>query len=78
MMATSSGSVKWFDKTKGFGFLLNDTTGEDVFVHQNNIKMDGFRNLIEGQNVTFDIKTEGSKTFAIDVVPEDMDFNHDN
>lgn len=72
MMATSHGTVKWFDKTKGFGFLYNDESDEEVFVHQTNVSMDGYRYLVEGQKVTFDIKNDGGRVYAIDVVAESM------
>lgn len=49
-----TGTVKWFNETKGFGFIAR-ATGEDVFVHQSAIQMDGFRTLQEGQAVQFDV-----------------------
>ena len=48
------GTVKWFNDTKGFGFLSR-TSGEDVFVHQSAIKSEGYRSLKEGQTVQFDV-----------------------
>ena len=53
------GSVKWFNKQKGYGFI-SDETGKDIFVHYSGIKMDGYKNLEEGQAVEFDI-TSGAK-----------------
>lgn len=49
----ASGTVKWFNDTKGFGFILNDE-GKDVFVHFSSIEGDGFKTLREGQAVDFE------------------------
>jgi cold shock protein len=50
----ATGTVKWFNDTKGFGFIAQEG-GEDVFCHQSAIQADGFRTLAEGQRVEFDI-----------------------
>ena len=52
------GTVKWFNETKGFGFISNDDGGEDVFVHFSAIQTDGYRQLAEGQKVTFDTEPD--------------------
>ena len=54
----NKGTVKWFNAQKGYGFITNESTGEDVFVHFSGIAGEGYKSLEEGQNVTFDI-TEG-------------------
>jgi CspA family cold shock protein len=54
------GTVKWFNATKGFGFITPDGGGEDLFVHQSEIQMQGYRELAEGQRVEFDVK-QGQK-----------------
>lgn len=56
----NKGTVKWFNSTKGFGFITNAENGEDLFVHFSGIASDGFKTLEEGQNVTFDI-TKGDR-----------------
>ena len=55
------GIVKWYDQKKGYGFITRTDTGEDVFVHYSAIQKDGYKNLDNGQKVTFDISQEGSK-----------------
>lgn len=50
-----SGKVKWFNDTKGFGFISQDGGGADIFVHYTAIQMGGFRKLKEGQRVTYEI-----------------------
>jgi CspA family cold shock protein len=51
-----SGTVKWFNDAKGFGFITQDGGGEDVFVHHTAIQSEGFRSLQEGQRVEFEVK----------------------
>ncbi len=67
----SSGTVKWFNATKGFGFIANDEGGDDVFVHFSAIQGDGYKSLAEGQKVTFDTEADprnSAKVRAINVV----------
>src|SRR3954452_17547630 len=56
----STGTVKWFNDAKGFGFITQDDGGEDVFCHHTAIAAEGFRTLAEGQKVSFDV-TKGPK-----------------
>ena len=68
----NNGTVKWFNADKGFGFISNDETGEDVFVHFSAIMIDGFKTLAEGQKVTFDTEPDpknADKLRAVNVIP---------
>jgi len=57
----ASGTVKWFNSEKGFGFIAQDGGGSDVFAHYSNIVSDGgYRELFEGQKVSFDV-VQGQK-----------------
>jgi CspA family cold shock protein len=53
----ASGTVKWFNATKGYGFISPET-GEDVFVHFSAINMNGYRELYEGQKVEFEVEND--------------------
>ncbi|MBI5188574.1 MAG: cold-shock protein [Nitrospirae bacterium] len=61
------GKVKWFNETKGYGFIQQDN-GPDVFVHYSSIKSDGFKTLVEGQRVQFDIVESDRGLKAVNVV----------
>ena len=56
----ATGTVKWFNESKGFGFITPEDGSKDVFVHFSAIASEGFRTLAEGQQVTFDVE-EGPK-----------------
>lgn len=55
-----TGKVKWFNENKGYGFILQDGGGRDVFVHYSEIKDEGYRTLSEGETVEFEV-TESPK-----------------
>ncbi len=52
----ATGTVKWFNESKGFGFIAQDNGGDDVFVHFSAIQGSGFKTLSEGQKVSFDLQ----------------------
>ncbi len=62
-----TGTVKWFNSTKGFGFILREG-GDDVFVHYSSIRGEGYRTLDEGQQVEFEIMESDKGPQAQDVV----------
>lgn len=61
-----SGTVKWFNTNKGFGFILSED-GQEFFVHYTEIISDGFRNLTEGDRVLFNITDNGKGLRATEV-----------
>lgn len=63
-------TVKWFNESKGYGFLSQDNGGKDVFVHFSAIQGDGFRTLKENQAVTFDVEDGPKGPQASNVVPQ--------
>jgi len=60
MTQMATGTVKWFNDAKGFGFIAPDVGSEDLFAHFSSINMGGFKTLAEGQKVTFEV-TMGNK-----------------
>lgn len=67
----STGTVKWFDATKGFGFISPEDGGKDVFVHHSSINGDGYKTLAEGQRVSFEVQQGEKGPAAVDVSPAD-------
>ena len=65
----STGTVKWFNSSKGFGFINPDDGGEDLFVHHSEIKTNGYASLDEGQKVEFEIGEGKKGPCATSVVP---------
>jgi CspA family cold shock protein len=61
------GTVKWFDTTRGYGFIQPDGGGRDVFVHISAVEAAGLRSLNEGQKVSFEMKSDRGKTSAVNL-----------
>ena len=64
-----TGTVKWYNETKGYGFIQPDNGGKDVFVHATALERAGLRGLREGQKVTFELQTDqrNGKTSAVNL-----------
>jgi CspA family cold shock protein len=65
----STGTVKWFNTTKGYGFIMPQDGGKDVFVHITAVQAAGLRSLDEGQKVSFDVAMERGKAAATNLKP---------
>lgn len=63
-MDKASGTVKWFDPAKGYGFIKPADGGKDVFVHVTAVREAGLQTLVEGQEIDYELKTERGKTSA--------------
>ena len=66
----ATGTVKWFNATKGYGFIQPDDGGKDVFVHVSAVEQAGLRSLDEGQKLSFQLTEERGKTAAVDLKTE--------
>jgi cold shock protein len=65
----AEGTVKWFNSTKGFGFIQPADGGNDVFVHISAVQRAGLQGLSDGQRVSYELQTERGKTAAVDIKP---------
>ncbi|HEX2890405.1 cold-shock protein [Vineibacter terrae] len=63
----ATGTVKWFNTTKGYGFIQPDGGGKDVFVHVSAVERAGLRSLQEGQKVSFEIANERGRSSAVNL-----------
>ena len=66
----STGTVKWFNESKGYGFIVADDGGSDLFVHHSEIKTEGYSNLTEGQKVDYTVGEGKKGPCATNVVPK--------
>jgi CspA family cold shock protein len=60
----ATGTVKWFNATKGYGFVQPDAGGKDVFVHISAVEMAGFTGLVEGAKISYEVVTDRGKQSA--------------
>jgi CspA family cold shock protein len=67
----ATGTVKWFNDSKGFGFITPEAGGDDLFAHFSAIQASGFKTLTEGQRVTFDVTTGPKGQQAANIRPAD-------
>lgn len=63
----ANGTVKWFNSTKGYGFIQPENGGNDIFVHASALEKAGMRSLNEGQKISFQITNERGKDSAVDL-----------
>ena len=66
----ATGTVKWFNDAKGYGFIAPEDGGKDLFVHHSNIAGDGFKSLTEGAKVEYESRVGQKGPEAINVVPQ--------
>ena len=70
MSEVTQGTVKWFNDSKGFGFITPSEGGNDLFVHMSAIQMDGFKTLKDGQSVAYNEGSSDKGPCATNVVPQ--------
>ena len=63
----ATGTVKWFNPTKGYGFIQPDEGGKDVFVHISALNAGGIRHLNDGQRVQYDLENKNDRTSAVNL-----------
>lgn len=69
----ATGKVKWFNNSKGFGFIESEDRSGDIFAHYSTIQMDGYRTLKAGQEVEFELQEGPKGLHAIQIVPSSGD-----
>ena len=68
-MSNTTGTVKWFDNKKGYGFITPEDGGKDLFVHHTSLQMEGYKTLNEAQSVTYEVGSSDRGDVATNVVP---------
>ena len=68
----ATGKVKWFNNAKGYGFILPDAGGDDLFAHYSTILMDGYKTLRSGQAVTFEVEAGPKGLHAVEIRASDI------
>jgi CspA family cold shock protein len=63
----ATGTVKWFNTQKGYGFIVSDDGGKDIFVHISAVERSGLRSLTEGQKVEYELQNDKGKTAAVNI-----------
>lgn len=69
----AQGTVKWFNNSKGFGFIRPEDGGEDIFAHYSTIQMEGYRTLKAGQDVDYEIDAGPKGHHAASITPSDVE-----
>lgn len=73
----AQGTVKWFNNTKGFGFIRPEEGGEDIFAHYSTIQMEGYRTLKAGQEVNYEIDDGPKGHHAASITPAEVSSSED-
>ena len=70
MSETKTGTVKWFNNQKGYGFITPEDGGKDLFVHHTSLQMEGFKTLTDNQSVSYEVGTSDRGDIATNVIPQ--------
>ncbi len=71
------GKVKWFNNAKGYGFIIEEGSTDDLFAHFSSVQMEGYKTLKAGQPVTFDKKPSDKGVHAVNITPQEMPQRHE-
>jgi len=69
----ATGTVKWFNNAKGYGFVLPEAGGDDLFIHYSSIQMDGYKSLKAGQGVQYELQEGPKGLHAVNIRPSDAE-----